>query len=137
MEIIRKYKKDSKHKYWKITLARFSVWGLETTQELEFEAYGFSSSRDIKSGYVTNNCSYNIEYIGRSRKEVLSKEEEMIRMYFESIKESLKNTEEQIADHQKDKRKMEELMKDSTFVRVFREDKLKRMMNGEYTETSN
>jgi len=90
MKIVRNYKKDSKHQWWKIILkplygkySNVSWYHNNEVLGLEFSAYGFSSKRKFDKGIRNEYGSF--EYVGKSREEVISKEKELLRTYYDYI----------------------------------------------------
>lgn len=83
MKIVRKYKKSSKHKLWKIVLyAKYKYNGSKKLDCLVFKAYGFNSMKDYSDRSVSMDF-YKEQFVcyGISRDEVVSRETDLLREY--------------------------------------------------------
>lgn len=126
MNVERKYKKDSKHKYWKIVLKRlYSTWFDDNT--IILEAYGFSSKNEYKSGFYKINYGYS--YIGSTKEEVIKQEDDLIRFYYDDMKKKITDINFEISELELKKAKLKERMNCKLFTQLYREEKLERILN--------
>jgi len=74
-EIVRNFAKDSKHKYWKISMNHY--W----SSTIELNCYGYSSYKVQPKGFNSDTMTY----YGRSREECIDQEKRL----FEALKEKI------------------------------------------------
>lgn len=103
MNIIRKYGKESKHQWWRIFISDKVIGksNFKKLEGIEIQAYGFNSITDYSNSKIEILNNNYITYIGKSKKEVLSKEREMLELYYDLVLKDIESNEEWLLDQKK------------------------------------